>query len=427
MNEGGWGKTRKERLAAHVAFADGTVFSGFAIGATPAAGYVDGEVVFTTVMSGYQEVLTDPSYAGQIVTFTVPHIGNYGVNPEDAESDTVWPRGVVMRALTLRESNWRATGSFEEWMVENGLFGVAGVDTRALTRYLRSSGAMPGVIGVGDPSDLVARAELARGTDGQNLAEVVSTRQIYEVPFAPIEPAAPGVSVAADVSVAPIASVAADVSAVGENGAAQRRANLCLDGSKNRGDSVLHIVAVDYGVKSSMLRQLSRIGRVTVVPSSATSAEILTQAPDGVFLSNGPGDPSAVTGAVANIGELLGQVPVFGICLGFQLLSLALGARTEKLAFGHHGGNHPVRRCDTWGVEVTSQNHNYAVAAGSLPENWVTHVNLNDGVIEGLAVDDRMAFGVQYHPEAAPGPHDAGYLFGQFQAMMLKNRSGSIS
>jgi carbamoyl-phosphate synthase small subunit len=359
------------RPAALLVLSDGTMFEGEAVGAPPPGGVVTGEAVFNTVLSGYQEVLTDPSYAGQIITFTYPHIGNYGVAPADSEARRPACRGVVVRDLTTRPSNWRSTGTLEDWLVDHGLSGISGVDTRRLTRHLRDAGAMPAAFGpvegegATDEARLVKMAAEAPGTEGIDLVAEVTTPEPYTV-----------------------------------------------------GNGLRRVVAYDFGVKTSMLAQLGRIATVEVVPAATPAAEVLARHPDGVFLSNGPGDPAAVGYASRAIAELLGQVPIFGICLGHQLMATALGGRTYKLTFGHHGGNHPVRRIRDHQVEITSQNHNYAVAEGSVEAAAVTHVNLNDGVIEGLACSDVPAFSVQYHPEAGPGPHDARYLFGEFVELM---------
>ncbi|HVA75966.1 MAG TPA: glutamine-hydrolyzing carbamoyl-phosphate synthase small subunit [Acidimicrobiales bacterium] len=356
--------------------ADGTVFEGEAIGWWPEQPVpATGEVVFNTTLTGYQEVLTDPSYAGQIVCFTYPHIGNYGVTRQDNESRRAFCRGLIVREVAPRPSSWRSEQTLGEFLQAERLPGMAGLDTRRLTRHIREAGAMPAAFGpVAGPgalaeTDLKEAALRAPGTDGVDLASEVTTPEPYTV-----------------------------------------------------GDGPLRVVAYDFGIKTAILDHLGRLATVDVVPASTPAAEVLARKPDGVFLSNGPGDPAAVGYAVESIRGLLGEVPVFGICLGHQLMATALGARTYKLPFGHHGGNHPVRRISTGSVEITSQNHNYAVVDGSVQGADVSHVNLNDGVVEGLACRDIPAFSVQYHPEAGPGPHDASYLFDEFQSLMEKSR-----
>ncbi|HUZ20978.1 MAG TPA: glutamine-hydrolyzing carbamoyl-phosphate synthase small subunit [Acidimicrobiales bacterium] len=347
--------------------ADGAVFEGEAVGAL-ADGTVlvaTGELVFNTVMSGYQEVITDPSYAGQVVAFTYPHIGNYGVTPEDDESRRPFCRGIVVRDLARRPSSWRAEGDLESFLTRHGIGGLTGVDTRRLTRHVREAGSMPCALGTAGEHELLAAARAEPGTEGVDLVGEVTVDRPYTVPGGP-----------------------------------------------------LRVVAYDFGLKRTILRHLTGMASVEVVPASTPAEEVLERRPDGVFLSNGPGDPAALAHLVGTVGGLLGRVPVFGICLGHQLLGAALGAKTFKLRFGHHGGNHPVRRIATARVEVTSQNHGYAVAEGTLEEADVTHVSLNDGVIEGLACRSVPAFGVQYHPEAGPGPHDARYLFEEFRRLM---------
>ena len=356
--------------------ADGTSFEGEAFGAVPAGGIAGGEVVFNTVLSGYQEVLTDPSYAGQIITFTYPHIGNYGVSPADNESRRPFARGVIVRELARRRSSWRSDDDLDTFLQRNGVPGIAGIDTRRLTRHIRDAGALPGAFGIVDPGAddpttperIRAAAEAEPGTDGIDLVATVTTDEPYEV---------------------------------AASGAGTRR-----------------IVAYDFGIKRTILRHLSELGTVEVVPASTTAQQVLDRSPDGVFLSNGPGDPATVPYAAEAVGGLLGKVPVFGICLGHQLMAMAMGGRIEKLPFGHHGGNHPVRNEATGTVEITSQNHNFAVAAGSLKNAEVTHVNLNDGVIEGIRCTAVPAFSVQHHPEAGPGPHDSAYLFKEFEKLM---------
>jgi carbamoyl-phosphate synthase small subunit len=366
----GWDGPGRERPRALLVLADGEVFEGEAIGAAPPNGVATGELVFNTVLSGYQEVVTDPSYAGQVIAFTYPHIGNYGVNAFDDEASRPFCRGIVVRDLPERPSSWRATGSLEDFLVRNGVAGISGVDTRRLTRHLREKGAMGCALGTAEESQLRAAAATEPGTTGCDLVSGVTTKEPYEL-----------------------------------------------------GSERLRVVAYDFGVKATMLRSLARFATVTVVPAFFPSARTLELEPDGVLLSNGPGDPAALGEITGTIGELLGKVPVFGICLGHQLLGAALGARTFKLSFGHHGGNHPVRRLETGRVEITSQNHNYAVEPSSLPDagaraTRVTHINLNDGVVEGFACERLAALAVQYHPEAGPGPHDARYLFEEFRVLM---------
>jgi carbamoyl-phosphate synthase small subunit len=345
--------------------ADGTTFEGEAIGATPPGGVATGEVVFNTVLSGYQEVISDPSYAGQIITFTYPHIGNYGVTLDDDESTRPHCRGIVVRELARRRSNWRSSGDLDAYLRRHNVAGITGVDTRRLTRHIREAGSMPGAFGTADERTLKQAAIDEPGTNGIDLVATVTTTEPYVV------------------------------------GSGPRR-----------------VVAYDYGIKRTILRHLEGIATVEVVPAATPASDVLARDPAGVFLSNGPGDPAAVAHARDNIAALLGEVPVFGICLGHQLLATALGGTTYKLPFGHHGGNHPVRRVETNAVEITSQNHNYAVAEGTVPSAQVTHVNLNDGVVEGIACPELRAFGVQYHPEAGPGPHDARYLFELFRELM---------
>jgi carbamoyl-phosphate synthase small subunit len=354
---------------------DGTTFEGEAIGATPEGGIATGEVVFNTVLHGYQEVISDPSYAGQIITFTYPHIGNYGVNPTDDEGRRPFCRGVVVREPARRRSNWRATEDLDAWLVRHGIPGIGGIDTRRLTRHIRDTGAMPGAFGalgeapdgtVVDEASLQAAATAEPGTDGVDLVAQVTTDAPYVV----------------------------------------------------GGDAPFRVVAYDFGIKATILRHLAGFANVTVVPADTPADEVLAYRPHGVFLSNGPGDPQAVPYAVDATRELLGKVPVFGICLGHQILGLALGADTVKLPFGHHGGNHPVRRVRDGRVEITSQNHNFAIDPDTLVDAEVTHVNLNDGVVQGIAATKVPAFSVQHHPEAGPGPHDASYLFDDFAMAM---------
>ncbi|MGH9105861.1 MAG: glutamine-hydrolyzing carbamoyl-phosphate synthase small subunit [Acidimicrobiales bacterium] len=365
--------------------ADGRDASGRERGAPDGGRPATGEVVFNTVMVGYQEVLTDPSYAGQVVAFTYPHIGNYGVAPDDYESRRPFCRGVVVRELTLRPSNWRAAEALGAFLRRHALPVIAGIDTRRLTRHLRDAGSMPGAFGPVDGGAgsfdealLLSAARAEPSTEGRDLVREVTCACPY------------------------------------------RYAGAGLGGGRDS-SGTFDVVAYDFGIKRNILRNLGRVARVRVVPAATPAEEVLALAPDGVFLSNGPGDPAAVAGATEAVRQLLGQVPVFGICLGHQIMARALGAKTYKLPFGHHGGNHPVRRLANGAVEITTQNHNYAVAPGSLEAGAeVTHVNLNDGVIEGFRCKDVPAFSVQYHPEAGPGPHDARYLFDEFTELMRR-------
>jgi carbamoyl-phosphate synthase small subunit len=360
---------------AQLVLADGSVFEGEAIGADlPVA---SGEVVFHTGLSGYQEVLTDPSYAGQIITFTTPHIGNYGISRHDNEADKPHARGVIIREMARRRSNWRSDEPLEVFLRGHHLAGIAAIDTRRLTRILRDSGAMLGAFGTADESTLRDALAKEKGTAGRNLVAQVTTVAPYDVK-----------------NTAP------------------------------RGVKPFSVVAYDFGIKSTILRCLSEIADVHVVPARTPAAEVLARQPDGVFLSNGPGDPEMVLQAPEIIRELLAaDVPIFGICLGHQLLGLALGGRTFKLPFGHHGANHPVRDIHTGKVEITSQNHNFCVDPESIADKvTVTHVNLNDNTNEGMRVRGKRAFSVQYHPEAGPGPHDSRYLFARFAELMTETR-----
>jgi carbamoyl-phosphate synthase small subunit len=359
------GTVRRE--PALLVLADGSAFEGEAFGAVPADGVSTGEAVFNTVLSGYQEVITDPSYAGQVIAFTYPHIGNYGVNPADDEALRPHCRGVIVRDLADSPSNYRSHGTLEAFLTGHGVSGITGIDTRRLTRHLRDHGAVPCAFGTADEADLLTAAQAAAPTDGRDLVSTVTTPTVL-----------------------------------------------------TRGSGPYRVVAFDFGIKEAMLRQLGDLATVTVVPASTPADTVLELEPDGIFLSNGPGDPAGLPGIIGEVRRLVdhGSIPIFGICLGHQLLATAFGATTYKLPFGHHGGNHPVRRTETGRVEITSQNHNYAVAADSLGRTEVTHVNLNDGVIEGLRSTDVPAFSVQYHPEAGPGPHDARYLFEEFRTLM---------
>jgi carbamoyl-phosphate synthase small subunit len=362
------------RQDAVLALADGTLFEGEAAGALAPGVLAVGEVVFNTALSGYQEIITDPSYAGQMIVFTYPHIGNYGVNGDDDESRRPFCRGVIVRDLARRASSWRATEDLESMLADRGVPAITGIDTRRLTRHLRTAGAMPGAFGTDETAVRAAAAD-ATGTDGTDLVAEVTTDHAYTV---------------------------------------------------GPDDLPYRVVAYDYGIKATILRRLVGAGcRVEIVPATTAATDVLARRPDGVFLSNGPGDPAALGHLAAEVRALLGDVPVFGICLGHQVMGRALGASTTKLAFGHHGANHPVRHEETGRVEITSQNHNYAVQADTVPGGAdVTHVNLNDGTVEGLRVAGIPAFSVQHHPEAGPGPHDASYLFETFTEMMAGARAG---
>jgi carbamoyl-phosphate synthase small subunit len=372
-------------IPAALALADGSVFRGRAIGA---AGDAVGEVVFNTAMTGYQEILTDPSYAGQIVTLTYPHIGNVGVNAEDVESARPHAAGLVIRDLPRLVSNFRATGDLGAYLVANGLVGIADLDTRRLTRVLRERGAQNGCIVAGGAVDdervqgAVARARAAPSMAGLDLAQAVSCAAPYEWTAGPW--------------------------ALGE-------------GYSAAGAARLHVVAYDFGIKHNILRRLAERGcRMTVVPAQTSAEQVMALSPDGVFLSNGPGDPEPCVYAIEAIRSIVAAgLPTFGICLGHQLLALASGARTVKMKFGHHGANHPVQDCDSGQVLITSQNHGFAVDAGSLPTTArITHVSLFDGSLQGIARTDRPAFGFQGHPEASPGPHDIAPLFDRFVKLM---------
>lgn len=375
---------------AKLALADGTVFTGTRFGAE---GEVYGEVVFNTSLTGYQEILTDPSYNGQIVTMTYPLIGNYGINLEDVESGGLSLRGFVIRELCHEPSNYRSRMSLDEYLKQNNIIGLEGIDTRALVRRIRSQGAMTGVISSVDLDDasLIAKA--------QNSPTLVGIDLIRDVMPEKIQTWEKGLD-----------RNFSQESSSAENTGSQR-----------------HVVAIDYGMKWNIPRHLHELGcRVTVVPGTTTAEEILGLQPDGVFLSNGPGDPEPLDYAIDTIRNLLGKKPIFGICLGHQLLALALGGETYKLKFGHRGANQPVLNVKTGQVEITSQNHGFAVDAETLPEGTeVTHVNLNDQTVEGIEHKDLKAASVQYHPEAAAGPHDSQYLFGQFLQQMNENASAN--
>ncbi len=365
-------------MKAILALEDGRTFAGRAFGAI---GEACGEVVFNTSMSGYQEVLTDPSYAGQIVVMTCPHIGNYGTNPEDEESGRPFVEGFVAREFSSVASSWRSRDSLEEYLVRHNVVSLSEVDTRALVRHIRNRGAMRGIISSveADARRLVARAGTLRSMAGSDLASSVTCRSAYGW------------------------------------GATEERA----------GRERFRVVAYDFGIKRNILNHLAAAGcEVTVVPAFYDWNDVLASKPDGVFLSNGPGDPEPLGYAVENLRALLGRVPVFGICLGHQLMGLAFGGRTFKLKFGHRGGNQPVKNLATGRVEITAQNHGFAVDPESLNGNEVelTHINLNDQTLEGMRHRTIPAFSVQYHPEASPGPHDSHYLFNQFARLMSEIR-----
>lgn len=371
---------------AKLALEDGTVFTGTAFGA---AGEVDGEVVFNTSMTGYQEILTDPSYRGQIVTMTYPEIGNYGVNDEDVESSKPHLSGFIVKENSRVFSNFRSDRSLDDYLKQHGIVGLAGIDTRRLVRQIRIEGAMKGVMSTTDldNASLVAKAQASLGLVGRDLVrEVVpSQSQNWTNPL----------------------SRWAEIS------------DQVTESSRSTKHDV-HVVALDFGMKWNIARHLFDGGsKVTILPGTATAEEVLALNPDGVFLSNGPGDPEPVGYAIATIRDLLGKKPIFGICLGHQLLALACGAKTFKLKFGHRGANHPILNEQSGRVEITAQNHGFAVEEESLPDQLeVTHRNLNDGTVAGLRHRQFPAFSVQYHPEASSGPHDSRYLFDQFRAMM---------
>ena len=410
-----------------LALADGTVFEGRAYGAE---GETVGEVVFNTSMTGYQEILTDPSYKGQIVTMTYPLIGNCGVNPEDVESRRPFAEGFIIKEGSVRTSNWRAKQSLEEYLRERDIVGIQGIDTRALTRHIRDHGAQEGAISTVDldPQNLIAKAKASPGLIGRDLVREVCcetpfawTETVWEWPRGygepHTQPVGPGTR-----SHEP----RLDTAQMNLFRAAGSDSRLTAHGSRR-----FKVVAYDCGIKWNILRQLVQSGcEVTVVPASTPAAQVLKLDPDGIFLSNGPGDPEGVPYLIAAVRELIGKRPIFGICLGHQIIGLALGGRTYKLKFGHHGGNQPVKDLTTGKVEITAQNHGFAVdmqsfrdatreqLRGEADDIVLTHVNLNDQTCEGLMHRRLPLFSVQYHPEASPGPHDARYLFARFTQMM---------
>ncbi|WP_423710028.1 glutamine-hydrolyzing carbamoyl-phosphate synthase small subunit [Undibacterium sp. WLX3042] len=377
---------RSGQDTAILALADGTIFTGYSIGA---AGHTLGEVVFNTSMTGYQEILTDPSYSSQIVTLTYPHIGNTGVNSEDVESDKIHAAGLIIKDLPQLVSNFRSEQSLSAYLQSQNIVAIAGIDTRKLTRILRENGAQGGAILVGaDAEKAIALAKSFPGLSGMDLAKVVSAKQAYE----------------------------------------WTEAEWVLgQGYDQLKDPKFHVVAFDFGVKRNILRMLAERGcKVTVLPAQSSAADVLALNPDGVFLSNGPGDPEPCDYAIAAAKELIEKgIPTFGICLGHQIMALASGAKTLKMKFGHHGANHPVQDLDTKQVLITSQNHGFAVDAASLPANCrVTHVSLFDGSLQGFARTDKPAFCFQGHPEASPGPHDIAYLFDRFITLMTTAKTG---
>lgn len=372
-------------MKAALALADGRIFYGQAFGAS---GEISGEVVFNTSLSGYQEILTDPSYRGEIVTMTYPLIGNCGVNREDAESSRPHLSGFIVKEACEIPSNWRSEMSLDAYLKENHIIGLMGIDTRALVRHIRDKGAQTGVLSTTDTdaASLVAKAQAAPSIVGQDLVREVTCKEPY----------------------------------TWDQGVWE----LGIGYAKVEAPALFKVVAYDFGIKRNILRNLASRGcAVTVVPATTPAEQVLAMQPDGVFLSNGPGDPEPITYAQDNIRKLLGKVPLFGICLGHQLLAIALGGKTYKLKFGHRGGNQPVRRGAGHSVEITAQNHGFAVDAESLSDiAVVTHINLNDNTVEGLRHKELPAFSVQYHPEASPGPHDANYLFDEFVKMMKNHK-----
>jgi carbamoyl-phosphate synthase small subunit len=393
-------------IPALLALADGTLWPGLALGAV---GETTGEAVFCTSMTGYQEILTDPSYYGQVVTMSQPHIGNYGTNDADEESVHPWAAGLIVRAASLNVSNYRASRSLQQYMGDHKIVGITDVDTRALVRHLRMHGSQNCAISSTsvNPQRLIEMARSAPDMNGLNLVKHVTCAKPYTW------------------------TRAADGQWLSQMTNDQRPVTNDADGRRKTGDGSvsglpssvsgrLRVVAYDYGIKHNILELLTYNGcDVTVVPAEFPASEVLAMKPDGVFLSNGPGDPAACTVEIANIKQMLGKVPIFGICLGNQLLGLALGGSTYKLKFGHRGGNQPVQFSDNKAVEISTHNHGFAVDASSLPAGVeVTHLNLNDQCVEGLRAKALKAFAVQYHPESSPGPHDSHYLFGEFVKLM---------
>jgi carbamoyl-phosphate synthase small subunit len=389
-------------MEAILALEDGRVWRGRGFGARTE---VVGEVVFNTSMTGYQEILTDPSYCGQIVTMTYPLIGNYGVNSEDAESRRVFAEGLVVRELSRTVSNWRADLSLDQYLKDAGIPGISDIDTRSLVRHIRERGSMRGCLSTSETNEkvVIERARKAPEMVGLDLASVVTCEEPYV--WTDDQSYAYGSPRLLHPAVKPAAAERAD------QGAAIREPRF-------------HVVAYDFGLKHNSLRNMAALAcRVTVVPAHTSAEDVIELKPDGIWLSNGPGDPEPLTGVVANLRKLIGRYPMFGICLGHQLMGLAVGGRTYKLPFGHHGGNQPVKDLSTGRVEITAQNHGFAVDADSLPQDCeVTHINLNDNTVEGLRHRSLPVYSVQYHPEAGPGPHDAAPLFDKFVEMMEQNR-----
>jgi carbamoyl-phosphate synthase small subunit len=387
-------------MKAVLALSDGTFYEGRSFGAEGEAG---GEVVFNTSMTGYQEILTDPSYEGQMVAMTYPEIGNVGVNPDDVESRKPYVKGFIVKEYCALPSNWRATGPLHEYMREHGIVGIEGIDTRSLVRHIRDQGSQEAIISTlsDDPAELIAKAKASPGLIGRDLVKEVSCPEPYDWAEGKWE--------------------------LGTGYRKRKESEGVKKARKPKTPSLdrpdFFVVAYDYGIKRNILRGLTESGcRVKVVPASTSAENVLALEPDGIFLSNGPGDPDAVPYAKENVEKLIGKKPIFGICLGHQILGLALGGKTYKLKFGHHGGNQPVMDLTTQKVEITAQNHGFAVDAESLKgAAVVTHLNLNDNTVEGLAHRELPIFSVQYHPESSPGPHDASYLFKRFVKMMEKH------
>jgi carbamoyl-phosphate synthase small subunit len=385
-------------MEALLALEDGRTFSGKSFGAD---GEVSGEIVFNTSLTGYQEILTDPSYAGQVVVLTYPLIGNYGVNPQDAESARPFAEGLVVREMAEVPSNWRQQGSLPEYLRQHNIVGISDLDTRALVRHIRTHGAMRCMISTRDldPASLRRKTQTQPAMAGQDLVKRVTCREGY-----------PWQESSFDLFPA--------------------RKRKSRSASARKEPHSFNVVAFDFGIKHNILRLLADLDcKLTVVPATTGARQILSLDPDGIFLSNGPGDPEPVTYAIDTVRQLLGKKPIFGICLGHQILGLALGARTYKLKFGHRGGNHPVLRMSAGQVEITAQNHGFAVDIESLPKSEVevTHINLNDQTLEGFRHRSLPAFCVQYHPESSPGPHDSRYLFEEFKSLMLQHQEAKGS